>query len=124
MRLRSWIAIALMAPISFILVSFAWAKPSGKWANLKRFPGCTVAFNFRSNGTAELPDIRNPQKKIIASWRMQNNTIIITEANKKWVSYYSYRNDKIVWLSVKALGKTQSVTNQYSLSDRTLTPCS
>lgn len=101
----------------------AWAEPKGKWANLDRYPSCNVAFNFRSNGTVDLPDIRNPQKIIVANWRMQNNTIIISEDNKKWESYYSFRNNKIVWLSIKTLGKTQNITNQYSLSERTLRPC-
>ncbi len=112
-------AMAALASTTFI----AWGQPQGKWANLDRYPNCNIAFNFKSNGTVFLPDIRNPKKQIIANWRMQNTTIIITDRNKRWESYYSYRKNKIVWKSVKTLGQTQNIANQYSLKDRTLRPC-
>lgn len=103
--------------------AIAWANPQGKWAYLDRDPNCNMAFDFRPNGVVILPDIRNPQKQVIANWRMQNKTIIITDSQKKWESYYSYQSSKIIWQSVKTLGKTQDITNQYSLSDRSLRPC-
>ncbi len=114
----------ITAMLPFLGFTFiAWGQPQGKWANLDRYPSCEIAFTFQSKNTVLLPDIRNPEKQIIASWRMQNNTIIITDKNKKWESYYSYHEDRIIWKSIKTLGQTQNIVNQYSLKDRTLKPC-
>lgn len=120
MRFKAVIGAILYMGIAAI----AWGQPQGKWGYLDRDPSCKMAFDFKPNGVVVLPDIRSPQKQVVANWRMQNKTIIITDRQKKWESYYSYQGNEIIWQSIKTLGKTQNITNQYALSDRSLKPCS
>ncbi|MFV0430589.1 MAG: hypothetical protein ACK5MJ_00245 [Alphaproteobacteria bacterium] len=117
MRLIAFIMATMMFAFS------ASAQPVGKWANLKRYPNCDVFMQFNADGSALVPNSNASGKTMQATWRLQGSTLIIKDRQNDWESYYDYKGNKIIWKSVKALGKTQNITNQFSLDDRILNQC-
>lgn len=109
--------------VTIFLSAVAWAEPVGKWANLDRYPNCDVALDFKANGSVFVPNPKKSGQTLDANWRLQGATLIITDKKNDWESYYDYKGDSIVWKSVKTLGKTQNISNQFSLQDRTMVPC-